>query len=265
MDPLRAYNCFSSPFSCVLVLRASQVMLRSRTSMSAAWLSRPLPPSPALPIATAGRSPPLARSLPGLTPTALCSTLRFAPPARSMPPTAASLTSRSPPPPPPPPPPPTPPSAPPPGTVLVQWQLQPNGTVKEPGSWATGGSLPASGLTDGHVLGLSPVPQFASMLFVLAPVSVTATDASADAAAASVAAGGKKGAAAATAAPDATALPPVSGERTFPVELVQQLLRRVKALRNRLESPRQPTDLFGEDAPSPEELAKLRSAINRSM
>ena len=55
------------------------------------------------------------------------------------------------------------------------------------------------------------------------------------------------------------------GERTFPVEVLQELLGRVKALRNRLESPRLATDLFGEDAPSAEELARLRSAVDRAM
>ena len=117
-----------------------------------------------------------------------------------------------------------------PGTVLVQWQLHPNGSVKEPGSWATGGSLPASGLTDAQVLNLPSVPLYASMLFVLAPVATTTE---ADPAAVAAAAAGKKGATpVAAAGSDASALPAVSGERTFPVELVQELLGRIKVLRH---------------------------------
>lgn len=49
----------------------------------------------------------------------------------------------------------------------------------------------------------------------------------------------------------------------FPVELVREIHRRVKLIRHRMESPRLPTDLFGHDAPSAEELAKIRQTVER--
>jgi hypothetical protein len=81
-------------------------------------------------------------------------------------------------------------------------------------------------------------------------------------------AGGKKGAAVSPPAAAGGVSPgpaPLFGERTFPVEAVQELLVRIKALRHRLESPRLPTDLFGEDAPSPDELARLRASVERAL
>lgn len=150
------------------------------------------------------------------------------------------------------------------GTVLIQWHLHPNGYAKEPESWSTVGSLPASGLTDALVLGLQPVTVYASMLFVVVPVSASEQLASA----APPAATGKKGGAAAAPAQAVTdgsssGRASLVGECVFSVEAVQDLLARVKSLRHRLESPRLPTDLFGEDAPSPDELARLRVSVER--
>ena len=153
---------------------------------------------------------------------------------------------------------PAPPAA---GTVLIQWHPQSDGYSKEPDSWSTAGSLPASGLTDAQVLGLQPVSTYASMLFVVVPAPVSEQSASAT----PPAAAGKKGGA--TAAPIQAVTDggraPLVGECVFSVEAVQDLLARVKSLRHRLESPRLPTDLFGEDAPSPDELARLRVSVER--
>ncbi|KAG1679321.1 hypothetical protein FOA52_009353 [Chlamydomonas sp. UWO 241] len=126
---------------------------------------------------------------------------------------------------------------PPPGTVVVQWLVHTDGTPREAGSWApVHQSLPAVGVTQAQVLGLRPVSLFVSMLFLVVPSPGTTGD----------------------------ALPALYlGERTFPLEAVRGVLASVKALRHRMECPRVPTDLFGDDAPSGAELARLRARVER--
>ena len=52
-------------------------------------------------------------------------------------------------------------------------------------------------------------------------------------------------------------LPPLFSLPTITqVEFVREIHRLVKHLRHRLENPREPTDIFGYDAPKPDELAK---------
>jgi hypothetical protein len=157
---------------------------------------------------------------------------------------------------------------PPAGTVIVQWHVHVNGCSREQGSWIATGSLPPSGLTQAQVLGLQPVPCYVSMVFVVAP---PVPDADPAAAATAAAAPGKKAAAekaAAAAAVPGTgagsgAPPVVLGERIFPVETIRDIQRRVTKLRHRTESPRLPTDLFGEAAPDEQELAKVQAAVER--
>jgi len=125
--------------------------------------------------------------------------------------------------------PPAEPPAPAAGTVVVQWYPQPDGCWQAPRSWDSAGSLAGSQLSDCDVMTLRPVGTYAAMLFVVCGPGGSVQ----------------------------------YGEASFEVDAVRALQRRVKALRHRLESPRAKTDIFGDDAPSAEELQRARAAAER--
>ncbi|KAG2453644.1 hypothetical protein HYH02_001857 [Chlamydomonas schloesseri] len=124
--------------------------------------------------------------------------------------------------------------APPEGSVLAQWHCQ-DGCWQEARSWRADGSsgAPDGPLADAALLGLQPVPAYASLLFVVAAPS---HDGSAG---------------------------PHCGEVTFAVKDVRELQRRVKGLRARMEAPKAATDILGHAAPSQVELGELLRAAER--
>ncbi len=144
------------------------------------------------------------------------------------------------------------------GTLLAQWHVQ-EGCWQVPASWQSVGSLLSDPITDAQVLALRPPAGYGTLLHDLTPAA---------AAAAAAASGGER-AAKAEAGPGkvppgqvaAVQLPVVCGDAVVALERLRKVQRCVRDMRQRLESPAAPTDIFGAATPSEAELAAAKHVL----